>query len=450
LKRKSLRLVVGMLLAAGGCGSTKSCKQGTLLVTVTFDGTTAVADDVEVNVTVAGGAPKETTLVHKSGMTSGSIEIDFPVVYPQGQRVDVTVVALNDGATLGTTTGTVQSLAAGCGTLALAISGGAFDGGMGGNGAAGRAGTGGTTAGGTGGSAHGGTGGSGAGGEGTAGSGAGGAGTGGSGAGGAGTAGSGAGGAGTGGTGTAGSVGTGGTGGGGTGGSGAGGAGTGGSGTGGAGTGGAGGTCTNACTNGATQCLSDSSLQTCAAGGNGCRAWTTSACPTTPTVLVCERPAPAGCVDPNWAEWPMPNGPADVATGAPNAESYAINADGTVTDNVTGLMWQRTVPIAGTTPTTFTLNAAVAYCPTLTLGGYNDWRLPTVVELVSIVDYSVATPGGPTINATAFPGTPGNYFWSSSPLAGAAGFGWLVFFDNGMTVSSGDGLPDANYVRCVR
>jgi hypothetical protein len=155
LKRASLGLVFGVLLAAVGCGSTKSCKQGTLLVTVTFDGTTSAADDVEVTVTVEGMAPKQTPLAHKAGATSGSIEIDFPGGYPESQRVDVTVVATNGGTTLGAATGTVQSLAAGCGVLAVNLMAVGVDAGTGkggsGGGIGGRAGVGGTGGGGTGG-----------------------------------------------------------------------------------------------------------------------------------------------------------------------------------------------------------------------------------------------------------------------------------------------------------
>ena len=65
-----------------------------------------------------------------------------------------------------------------------------------------------------------------------------------------------------------------------------------------------------------------------------------------------------------WAEWPMPNGPADVAAGAPNLESYTDNGDGTVTDNVTELMWQQTMPLDG-----FTWTEAVDHCLALTLDG---------------------------------------------------------------------------------
>ena len=90
----------------------------------------------------------------------------------------------------------------------------------------------------------------------------------------------------------------------------------------------------------------------------------------------------------------MPNGPTDVAAGAPNAEGYSLNGDGTVTDKVTGLMWQQQTMMQGQMSpplyVTLTFINANSYCPSLSLGGYNDWRLPSLVELISIADYSPA------------------------------------------------------------
>ena len=103
-----------------------------------------------------------------------------------------------------------------------------------------------------------------------------------------------------------------------------------------------------------------------------------------------------------WAEWPMPNGPADVTAGAPNPESYTDNGDGTVTDNVTGLMWQQAEPAIGNIET---WDNAVAHCQSLTLAGHSDWRLPSRIELVSIVDLGQSEPSyGSNSTAKAMPG----------------------------------------------
>lgn len=147
------------------------------------------------------------------------------------------------------------------------------------------------------------------------------------------------------------------------------------------------------------------------------------------------------CVQNNWAEWPMPNSLADVGQGAPNASSYTVNGDGTVTDRVTGLVWQGTPP-AGP----YTWGGAVSYCTSLTLGGQRDWRLPTYVELVSIVDYSA---GAPTIDPTAFPPVVRvDDVWTSTVFAADTTTAWEVYFFAGD--STQDPVSGSNDVRCVR
>ena len=147
-----------------------------------------------------------------------------------------------------------------------------------------------------------------------------------------------------------------------------------------------------------------------------------------------------------WPEWPMPNSQVDVAAGAPNLQSYSDNGDGTVTDNVTGLMWQQAVQLRDQAHpgTGYTRADAVAYCATLTLAGYSDWRLPSRIELVSIVDTGQ---GPPSIDRTYFPSTPADWFWSSSsvPVAGGA---WQVDFIWGQTTCWYDN--EWCQARCVR
>jgi Protein of unknown function (DUF1566) len=149
----------------------------------------------------------------------------------------------------------------------------------------------------------------------------------------------------------------------------------------------------------------------------------------------------------------MPNVAADVTSGAPTSTSYTDNGDGTVTDNVTALVWQQTVSTAffpwGNSST---VGTAQNYCANLQLAGHTDWRLPSQIELLSIVDQGLPEgTGAPLINTTLFP-TPlfgSTYFWSSTPAAGSPGSGWGVAFNSGNPLNGmSPGL--SCQVRCVR
>ncbi|CAA6676474.1 MULTISPECIES: DUF1566 domain-containing protein [unclassified Lentimonas] len=70
-----------------------------------------------------------------------------------------------------------------------------------------------------------------------------------------------------------------------------------------------------------------------------------------------------------------------------NLPSYTDNRDGTITDNVTGLTWARDLSTSD-----HSWSDAATYCEDLELGGYDDWRLPTVKELWSIRDFSQGWP----------------------------------------------------------
>ena len=135
------------LLATLGCGGTNPCKQGTLLVAVTFDSVSRTADDLQIAVAVGSAAPRPSTLPHTAGMGEGTIEIDFPGGYAAGAPVGVGVRALRQGVEVGTGFGTII-LPDGCGSLDISVSG--ADGGGGAGGAAGTTGAGGSAAGTTG------------------------------------------------------------------------------------------------------------------------------------------------------------------------------------------------------------------------------------------------------------------------------------------------------------
>ena len=86
-----------------------------------------------------------------------------------------------------------------------------------------------------------------------------------------------------------------------------------------------------------------------------------------------------------------------------NPHAYTDYGNGTIKDTVTGLLWQKsTAP--GISEGSSTWQQAVDYCDNLTLGGYDDWRLPTIRELSTLIDSGVPVTG-PTINVTYFPDT---------------------------------------------
>jgi predicted small lipoprotein YifL len=62
--------------------------------------------------------------------------------------------------------------------------------------------------------------------------------------------------------------------------------------------------------------------------------------------------------------------------------SFTDNGDGTITDNNTGLIWQKTPPEG-----VFSWDEAGPYCENLELAGRDDWRLPTAKELFSLIDF---------------------------------------------------------------
>ncbi len=130
-----------------------------------------------------------------------------------------------------------------------------------------------------------------------------------------------------------------------------------------------------------------------------------------------------------WAD----HGRADVPSGR-----YTI-ANGTVFDTKTLLTWQQTISAS-----TYTWANAQTYCTNLSLNGMG-WRVPSMKELQTIVDEKKQNPA---IDPTAFPNTPADVFWTSSPLAGSASDAWYVSF--GLGNSYFVDVTNPYRVRCVR
>ncbi|HPV98672.1 MAG TPA: DUF1566 domain-containing protein [Spirochaetota bacterium] len=136
-----------------------------------------------------------------------------------------------------------------------------------------------------------------------------------------------------------------------------------------------------------------------------------------------------------------------VTAGLLAAVRFTDNGDGTVTDHGTGLVWQKcsrgqNILDCSGTATNATWQEALQYCRNLSLDG-RSWRLPSVNELKSIVNYSKS---GTKINTGYFPNTLSNY-WSSSTAVENAVPAWYVHFFNGnVSISNKSSFY---LVRCV-
>lgn len=133
------------------------------------------------------------------------------------------------------------------------------------------------------------------------------------------------------------------------------------------------------------------------------------------------------------AEPPCPHATEDGnITGA--IPSYSPGSGGsTLIDSLTGLEWEQDASQQGTL-----WSGASAHCA----GLGNDWRMPTLLELISIVDYGRA-PVMPAEFSQGF-----GFFWTSS--VHPTGNHWGVNFAEGVVGGWGDNVPGTLNVRCVR
>ena len=129
-----------------------------------------------------------------------------------------------------------------------------------------------------------------------------------------------------------------------------------------------------------------------------------------------------------------------------NTPSYTNNNDGTITDNVTGLMWQQ---VDGGE---MTIENAHIYCDNLVLANYSDWRLPTPMEAYSILNQQK---NNPAMNTVYFPSSGAEYWWTSTYQAGDNTKVWVTNAGGGIgnhpkaeTVSAGG--SHQFHVRAVR
>jgi len=123
---------------------------------------------------------------------------------------------------------------------------------------------------------------------------------------------------------------------------------------------------------------------------------------------------------------------------------FVDNGNGTVTDNCTKLMWQ-------TTPVNRTWSSALQYCESLSLGGNDDWRLPNIFELITLIDFGKGSCNGNQPDAMHSVFGDGRYgtTWSSTTSVCRPEEAWYVWFHEGK-VDHEVGKSHARGVRAVR
>ena len=137
---------------------------------------------------------------------------------------------------------------------------------------------------------------------------------------------------------------------------------------------------------------------------------------------------------------------------------YSDNGDGTVTDTYTNLIWMRcslgqdwnsSSGACDEAASSFSWSGALNQARKSSYAEYDDWRLPNVKELTSLLKH---TSSSPSINSTIFPNIPtdsNTYFWTSTPSVSNTSSSWRVNLYDG----TGDGTSSRSseyYVLLVR
>ncbi len=150
--------------------------------------------------------------------------------------------------------------------------------------------------------------------------------------------------------------------------------------------------------------------------------------------------------------------------GCPSAFRFVDNGDATVTDDCTGLVWQKdtadTNADGSVTPDDqLTWQEALRYCDRLDFAGNRDWRLPNVQELQSLVDwgrtggdYSDMYPHPLTDDRAAIDpvlGAERDFYWSGTSNTQEPQKAWFVVFWDGHSLGT-QNKSEKHFVRSVR
>lgn len=145
------------------------------------------------------------------------------------------------------------------------------------------------------------------------------------------------------------------------------------------------------------------------------------------------------------------------------ARAFTDNANGTVTDEVTGLVWEKLSDDGSIHDKDATYNWAGAFTSKIAtlnmnaFAGHSDWRVPNRFELDSLVNlgasgpatyspFSQACTNGCTIQTCSC--TRPDYYWSASTYLASPVYGWTVYFNAGDTYAQNK--SQSYFVRAVR
>lgn len=123
-------------------------------------------------------------------------------------------------------------------------------------------------------------------------------------------------------------------------------------------------------------------------------------------------------------------------------DRFMDNGDGTITDNLLKVIWVKDPSKVPGLENTMKFDAAEKACAGLKYAGKDGWRLPTVEELRSIVDYSRYNPAWDT---NVFGGKFDDWYWTSTLCAWDSGAAWCVDSQNGFV-----GITTKLYTKYVR
>jgi hypothetical protein len=140
------------------------------------------------------------------------------------------------------------------------------------------------------------------------------------------------------------------------------------------------------------------------------------------------------------------SGPPNWDKALPAAQRFVLLAsfnNDAVRDDNTGLVWEKSPQ----TPTA-TWNGARFMCINKNVGGQKGWRLPSITDLASIIDPSVAPPGPTLPSGHPFHNVQSAGYWSATTSAEDASDAWFVYFGRGFV--DHDSKTRTGHIWCVR